>query len=268
MPITWNPEDKAPNILLSNGDLTLVNTAGDNVFEGARTTHSTSTDKIYFEVTLDDLACDIGIALINADLFHHAGWDNQGWGILTGVANGMKIHNNVPEAYFGYHILDPGTVIGTALDLIAGKVWWSDDGVYAAGGDPAAGTGEAYSGLSGAFFALAVVFWNSGGQITANFGATPFATNPPNGFIAFDDSLITYALTGTLTEKGSPVIRTINSYIRSTGELYSSTVSEANGTFSLAAPDTTTEMYILALDNDPGDQYNALIYDRVKGVVD
>jgi len=73
-------------------------------------------------------------------------------------------------------------------------------------------------------------------------------------------------LSGTVKEKGAAVVRTVRAYIRSTGVLYSSTTSLANGTFSLNAPDPTTEMFVVAFDNDVGDQYNALIFDRVKGV--
>ncbi len=75
-----------------------------------------------------------------------------------------------------------------------------------------------------------------------------------------------FKLTGTVKEKGSPVIRTIRSYNRSTGEFFDSIASLADGTFSVGAPDETTEMFIIAFDDDAGDQYNALIFDRVYGV--
>lgn len=75
-----------------------------------------------------------------------------------------------------------------------------------------------------------------------------------------------YKLAGTVKEKGNPVIRTLHAYTRSTGELFSSSDSAPDGTFSIGVPDDTTEMYVIALDDDAGEQYNALIYDRVKGV--
>lgn len=74
-------------------------------------------------------------------------------------------------------------------------------------------------------------------------------------------------LSGTVKEKGSNVVRTVRSYIRSTGELFDTTVSAANGTFELEAPDTTSDMFVIAFDDDAGEQYNALVYDRVKGVL-
>lgn len=75
-----------------------------------------------------------------------------------------------------------------------------------------------------------------------------------------------YKLSGTVKLKGSPVVRTVRSYIRSTGAFFDEAVSLEDGTFTVYAPDTTTEMFVIALDDDAGDQYNALIYDRVKGI--
>uniref|UniRef100_A0A6H1Z7R4 Uncharacterized protein n=1 Tax=viral metagenome TaxID=1070528 RepID=A0A6H1Z7R4_9ZZZZ len=74
-----------------------------------------------------------------------------------------------------------------------------------------------------------------------------------------------YQLSGTVKEKGSPVSRVVRSYKRSTGELFASGSSAGDGTFSIDAPNDTDEMYVLALDDDAGDQYNALVFDRVKG---
>lgn len=80
----------------------------------------------------------------------------------------------------------------------------------------------------------------------------------------YDPSL--FCLRGTVKEKGVAVIRTVHSYIRSTGLLYATTESLADGTFIVGAPDPYTEMYVLALDDDIGNYYNALIFDRVAGV--
>jgi len=73
-------------------------------------------------------------------------------------------------------------------------------------------------------------------------------------------------LSGTIKQKGTPVQRTVRAYTRSTGALYSSGASGEDGSFSIDAPDTTTEMFIIAFDNGEEDQFNSLIFDRVKGV--
>lgn len=76
----------------------------------------------------------------------------------------------------------------------------------------------------------------------------------------------THIISGTVKEKGTAVARTVRSYIRSTGQFYTTTVSQGDGSFSVGAPDDTTLMYVIALDDDAGEQYNALIFDRVRGV--
>lgn len=73
-------------------------------------------------------------------------------------------------------------------------------------------------------------------------------------------------LSGTVKQKGVAVQRTVRAYVRSTGAFYSETLSLADGTFQIYAPDDATEMFVIAFDDDIGDQYNALIYDKVKGI--
>jgi len=94
--------------------------------------------------------------------------------------------------------------------------------------------------------------------------------NNGNSYLSFCElfyfALEPYRLSGTVKEKGVAVIRTLRCYNRSTGLLFSTDSSQADGTFSINTPDDTTEMYVVALDDDAGDQYNALIFDRVKGV--
>ncbi|MBA7709168.1 hypothetical protein ES703_118080 [subsurface metagenome] len=81
----------------------------------------------------------------------------------------------------------------------------------------------------------------------------------------FEAYLQLATLSGTVKEKGVAVQRIVRSYIRSTGELFDSITSNPDGTFELSAPDDSTLMFVLAFDDDPGDNYNALIFDRILG---
>lgn len=77
-----------------------------------------------------------------------------------------------------------------------------------------------------------------------------------------------YKLSGTVKAAGVSVERTVRSYIRSTGALFDSALSNPDGSFELNAPDDTTLMFIIAFDLDgEGNNYNALIYDKVTGIV-
>jgi hypothetical protein len=75
-----------------------------------------------------------------------------------------------------------------------------------------------------------------------------------------------YSIAGTVTEQGNPVARTVRLYRRSTGELVASTTSSAvDGSFEFA--DIAGDVYfVVAFDDDAGDDYNALIFDRIKAV--
>lgn len=112
-------------------------------------------------------------------------------------------------------------------------------------------------------------YWKAGSNEASQTDVTGYATSSWNGKrVVIREVFQTpaYELSGTVKEKGSPVQRTLRAYARSTGAFYSETTSNADGSFSMPAPDDTTEMFVIAFDDDAGDQYNALIYDRVKGV--
>jgi len=71
-----------------------------------------------------------------------------------------------------------------------------------------------------------------------------------------------YIFRGIIKEKGMPAQRKVMLYRRSSGELINSMTSAADGFYYLTTP-YNEEHYIVVLDNDSGDEYNALIQDRV-----
>lgn len=74
-------------------------------------------------------------------------------------------------------------VIGVALDMDNGKIWFSKNGVWNASGDPAAGTNPAYTSITGEYFASIGTGGNGGGfTCHFNFGQRPFNSTPPSGF--------------------------------------------------------------------------------------
>ena len=112
------------------------------------------------------------------------GSNASGWSYYE--ETGQKFTNNVGTA-FGATWAANGDVIGIALDMDSGKVWFSKNGVWQGSGDPSAGTNPAFSGLSGTFYAYASLYRASGGlahQVTANFGATALTYSAPSGFRA------------------------------------------------------------------------------------
>jgi hypothetical protein len=175
---TWNPSDKSGNITLSNGNLT----AASNVSEcsGARCTSYKSSGKWYWEITLGTATTtgplDLGVGTSSTSLGARVGSSATGWGWQL---NGYYGHNDVFTAN-GIAAPTSGDIVSVALDLDNGKIWFGKNGTWNGSGDPAAGTNEAFSGVTGNLYPIIVQYHNN--SWTANFGASAFTYTVPTGF--------------------------------------------------------------------------------------
>lgn len=70
-------------------------------------------------------------------------------------------------------------------------------------------------------------------------------------------------VSGTVAENGTGVARTVRVYSRTNGKLLAETTSAADGSFSFTDLVGTGDRYVVALDDDAGTDFNALIYDRI-----
>ena len=171
--VTWNPDDKGPSAILSNGNLTA---AGPVVvdFSSVRSTRPKTSGKWYWETVMfkDGVGTvATGIATPQADMFTWLGADAFGYGFYpTGnVWFNNAIDVTLPITY------DDGDTIRHKLDLDAGTF------------EVAANAGSfstAATGLVGA--------WNAGCTVrgtadivTVNFGATAFTYSIPGGYKAY-----------------------------------------------------------------------------------
>jgi hypothetical protein len=113
------------------------------------------------------------------------GWGTYGWAYC---GNGLKYSNSSSDSYGT--VYTSGDVIGCALDMDNGKVWWSKNGVFQNSGDPAVGTNAAYTNLSGYVIApsTADASGNSGNAVAFNAGQRAFAYTAPSGFKALCDT--------------------------------------------------------------------------------
>ncbi len=257
MATTWNPADKHANITLSNGDLTAATT--NTAWESVRSILGVSSGKYYWEVTIDvsaDPNFMIGAGTASATLSNHPGYDANGYGY--NAANGNKYLNNSPVAYGDSYTTND--VVSVALDLDNGKIWWGKNGTWQASGDPAAGTNEAYSGLSGTFYAMVGLYF-SGNEVTANFGASAFTYTVPTGFNA-GLSDFSGEFSGIVYEQGSPVQRSLYLYRRDTGAYVDTTTSSGDGYYTLSTTYSGAH-FIVCLDDAAGDDFNDLIIGNV-----
>lgn len=178
--VTWNPSDKSLLVNLTGGDLIATR---NTLVAGAASARATrgidaASDSGYFEAVLNSTqngdTC-IGIGNAAADLNNYVGGNTNGWSYLSG---GTKYYNSTSTAYGASYASD-GTVVGIAVKN--GKVWFARNGSWQNSGDPAAGTGEAFSGITGTVFPmLSEAFGNI--QWAGRFKPADFSYSPPSGF--------------------------------------------------------------------------------------
>ncbi|QQG37862.1 MAG: hypothetical protein HYS26_04540 [Candidatus Kaiserbacteria bacterium] len=83
-------------------------------------------------------------------------------------AGGGNKRNSSSDSAYG-DTFTTNDVIGVALDLDNGKIWFSKNGTWQASGDPAAGTNSAFTGLTGPLFIGAGAGQTSGQTHSYNF---------------------------------------------------------------------------------------------------
>lgn len=187
--VTWNPGDTATKVTLSGANL-VASRLGDTTqsFASVRATTGKTAGKWYFEVVIGaggvPLYTLIGVAKSSAALTNFVGSDANGWGYYADT--GQKYTNNV-VASFGASYVN-GDVLGIALDMTAGKVWFAKNNTWQASGNPAAGTGEAFSGIAGTIFPMASLYNGNRAtdSATGRFKTSAFSYTPPAGFSAWE----------------------------------------------------------------------------------
>lgn len=173
----WNHADKNAAITLSGGSLRATGSGAG--FQTARSTTSKSAGKWYFEATLEVVVgtatTGVGISVGGALPVYLGNGDGS-----TGIyASGGVYDNDVLTPLASMTV---GDVMGVAVEIATGKVWFSKNGVWS--GDPVAGTGN-FTVTTGV--PLFAGFCDAdGGSVTVNFGATSFTTAPPTGFLAWN----------------------------------------------------------------------------------
>ena len=93
---------------------------------------------------------------------------------------GQKCNNNTFASYGD--TFAAGDVIGVALDLDNGKIFFSKNGTWQNSGDPANGGNAAYTSLSTTTGYIPAFSVYNTGTAKLNFGQTAFSYTPPSGF--------------------------------------------------------------------------------------
>jgi hypothetical protein len=179
---TLNTVDKNSGIL-TNGNLTFSDQGADG-WDNARGTIGVTSGKWYWEVTATNVG-NVSCASIASPKMPLGFLPGQSsiYGVTYYSTGDIYYNNNG----FGYgNSWTTGDVIGVALDMDSGKVWFSKNNTFQASGNPVTGTNPAVSGLltyDTTWMPCSGTYFNSAVQ-DFNFGQRPFAYTAPSGFKA------------------------------------------------------------------------------------
>jgi hypothetical protein len=165
----------------SNGNLQIATASGSNSL--GVSTIPTSSGKWYFEATQTasgDATFGIWQPFSSTTLFYVSPNNNYRW--YGGNGNVYDGAGSVVQTYSSY---TAGDVLGIALDLDNGKVYYSKNNVYQGSSNPVTGTNPVASGLTGTWL-FGCNTGGTGATFNGNFGQQPFVYTPPTGYIALN----------------------------------------------------------------------------------
>jgi hypothetical protein len=188
---TLNPLNLYTGTSCANGNLQGTTVTGAEC--GIYGTIGMTSGKFYWESTPSSISsggCMIGIAPATTQ----GSSGSPGLTVTTGYGyytTGSKYAGSGGVAYG--NTFTTSDVIGVALDLDNGKIWFGKQTggtgsmVWQASGDPVAGTNAAFTSVSGTF----VPGIGNGGAgsfstVNVNFGQQPWSATPPTGFVALN----------------------------------------------------------------------------------
>lgn len=183
---TWNPLSTVGANTYTKGNLTNTNSSYNYP---ARGSISVSSGKWYFEWQKDsgtDVG-NVGVCRASNNFGTTASdWSASSdfWVYLAGTGN--KFNGTWPGTAYGSTYTTE--LIGVALDLDNGAIYFSRSGTWQNSGDPTSGsskTGAAYGNLSGETVTPFTGETGTGGITSSvNFGQRPFTNSPPAGYQA------------------------------------------------------------------------------------
>ncbi len=176
------------NLTIESSQKTFTHDAATINNRNAEGNHGRTTGKYYFEwlcVTAANgtpAGSEHSYGVSNASLTNvYVGSGASSWS-YEGI--GRKCHSGTCVGT-NFNSLTDGDIIGVAVDLDNNKVWFAKNNSWQDSGDPAAGTGEAYSDLSGTIRPSCSLIGNNT-DATLRTVAADQTYSPPSGFTAWD----------------------------------------------------------------------------------
>jgi hypothetical protein len=141
-----------------------------------------SSGKWYWETEIQGSGTNTSVGVVLDSAVNTGTWVGRGLNQWAYAGwNGNKVTNQ-NYSTFGA-AFQVGDIIGTALDLDNGRVWWSRNGVFQDSGDPANNLNPAFTGITG----TVRLGWGSGNSFTTE-NMTIYSTpatitySAPSGF--------------------------------------------------------------------------------------
>lgn len=187
-PVEWHDTNLGADMSLSNSDRTVTLDSESASNAGIDFERDMWSGAWYWEVhiggtpdTGESHSPSVGVAT-NGDRQNGGTWDSlcgDGADSYGYLRDGDK-RNNGSSSSFG-DSYGAGDIIGIAYDGATGKLWFAKNNTWQGSGDPAAGTGEAFSGVSG--FANPMVSADTGAPSMTIQGMASHCTYAaPSGF--------------------------------------------------------------------------------------
>lgn len=156
-----NPLEPITGRTLTAGN---ISATGTTSFNYGKAGMGIPSGKFYWEVTvasgISGKGATIGIDIDGNYTNNPIGYTATSYAYRE---DGRKVNNSTQSSY-GNTFTDLD-VIGVALDMTNGKLFFSKNGTWQNSGDPAAGTNAAFTGLSGTFFPANGTIANAGGTV-------------------------------------------------------------------------------------------------------
>lgn len=176
--VTWNPADKAPEVTLSNGNLT-ANGGTTGAYNSVRATSGKSSGKHYFEVRLDTTSASNFnmIGIVPGVESMTIGFHLSSFGFGYYEQTGQKWNNNIGATYGASYTA--GDVIGVAFDASAGTLEFFKNGTS---------QGVAFTSIPAQTYYPVVSLFASDTSppvVTGRFKAADFTYTPPTGYAAW-----------------------------------------------------------------------------------
>jgi hypothetical protein len=174
-------------------------------------TIAVSSGKWYWEVVFTAATSFdgmVGVGLFNANTDQYVGGNSTTWGYYY---TGQTYFSATPATYGNSWTLND--VIGVALDMDNGAVYFSKNGVFQNSGVPTSGaskTGAAFTAYSG--LTIAPAFNGFGGTQVVNHGQRPFAYTAPSGYKALCTQNLPTPTIGATSNSLAPQFLTLKLY--------------------------------------------------------